>query len=242
MLWIGITGSMGSGKSSAAEVLRQMGYAVIDADEVVRDLMKPGQTAEKQILQTFGETVKGPDGRLDRRLLGQIVFKDPAKLSQLESILHPLVREQVATEKQKLRNAGTPVAFYDVPLLFEKNMQDQFDYIIVVSASRELCIQRVQQRTGLSRPEIEARLKAQMDPAYKVARASAVVYNDSDLQDLRHEITGASRQFYTNGSHPLNLELTWIVYATRTLDSRQRNLRVHRRLRRAATSAAHRVS
>lgn len=193
MLWIGITGSMGSGKSSAAEVLRQMGYAVIDADEVVRELMKPGRSAEKEILRKFGASVKALDGSLDRRTLGQIVFKDPEKLKELESILHPLVREFVATEKKKLRDAGTPVAFYDVPLLFEKNMQDQFDHIIVVSASRELCIQRVQQRTGLSRPEIEARLKAQLDPAYKVARASAVVYNDSDLQDLHYEIKGAIR-------------------------------------------------
>lgn len=188
MLWIGITGSIGSGKSSAAKVLKQMGYPVLDADQVVHGLLAPGSPVEAEVLGAFGAPARGGDGHLDRRALGRIVFGQPALLKRLEDILHPRVRERVALLRAELAAAGHTAAFYDVPLLFEKNMESLFDGVIVVSAPRELAISRFMSRTGLSRAEVEARVQAQLDPALKEARASAVVRNDGDWSKLEHEL------------------------------------------------------
>lgn len=196
MLWIGITGSMGSGKSSVAKILKDKGYPVMDADQVVSQILQSGGSVEALVIKTFGQAVQGADGKLDRRALGRIVFTDKQKLQQLEGILHPLVKTVVSGEREKFRNSGYPVAFYDVPLLFEKDMSGQFDYILVVTAARELCIQRIEKRTGLSRSEIEARLNSQLDPAFKIGRASAVIYNDGGFNELRDEVEGALRNLH----------------------------------------------
>lgn len=165
-----------------------MGYPVLDADQVVHGLLAPGSAAESEVLRAFGDPARAADGRLDRRALGRIVFGQPALLKQLEDILHPRVREKVALLRKELSDAGHAVAFYDVPLLFEKNMEPLFDGVIAVIAPRELAISRFMARTGLSRAEVEARMAAQLDPAVKEARASAVVRNDGDWSKLEHEL------------------------------------------------------
>lgn len=184
MLWIGLTGAMGSGKSTAAKVLMQMGFPVLDADRVVHGLLTPGGVVESSVIRTFGRAVCGTDGHLDRRALGRVVFGDAEKLDQLEKILHPKVREEVSRRRRDLEKSGFSAAFYDVPLLFEKKMDDQFDAILVVSAREDLRLKRVRTRTGLSDSEIEARFKSQLPLAEKEKRASAVVDNNGTENDL----------------------------------------------------------
>jgi dephospho-CoA kinase len=139
---------------------------------------------ETQVIQTFGQSVCAADGHLDRRALGRVVFEDAKKLDQLEKILHPKVREEVARRRFDLEKSGFAAAFYDVPLLFEKNMEDQFDAVLVVSATEKLRRERVRARTGLSDAELDARFKRQLSLAEKEKRASAVVDNNGSEKDL----------------------------------------------------------
>lgn len=194
MVWIGLTGAMGSGKSTVAERLRAHGYVVLDADQVVRTVLRSGSDAEKEVFKTFGELVRGADGNLDRRALAAAVFADAHKLEQLEWIIHPRVRAQVAAEKAALIQAGTRAAFYDVPLLFEKKMEDQFDFVITVSASPALRLQRLQKRTGLTIVEIEERWSRQLPAQLKETRADAVIKNNGSLEDLDLEIAAALKK------------------------------------------------
>lgn len=191
MLWIGITGSMGSGKSTVSAILRQIGYTVLDADAVVRRALSPGSPAETEVLKTFGESVRGEDGHLDRRALGRVVFPDAVLLEKLEWILHPRVREEVAREKAALAAAGARVAFYDVPLLFEKKMESTFDHVIVVSSTPALRLQRLQKRTGMTVAEIEERWSRQLPAQLKETLASYVVKNNGSLEDLERETRAA---------------------------------------------------
>lgn len=182
---------MGSGKSTVAHVLRQMGYEVLDADEVARKILGPGTPGEAEVLQTFGQHLQDKHGRLDRRALGRLVFNDKEKLEKLESIIHPRVRDEVARLRAGLSARGVMAAFYDVPLLFEKNMQDQFDKVLVVSAGRALRDERVKTRSQLTAEEIEERNARHLPPEIKEARASAVIRNDGSLIELQNEIERA---------------------------------------------------
>lgn len=188
MVWIGLTGSMGSGKSTAAKVLRSMGFPVLDADQIVHELLAPGTPTEKEILSTFGPGVQDAQGNLDRRALGQLAFSHSDHLARLEALLHPKVRGEVAKKKSQLWAQGFTHAFYDVPLLFEKKMEDQFDHIIVVSADPDLRRNRIKQRMKLTDSEIDARMAWQIPPQIKEAAATAVILNNSGEAELLSEI------------------------------------------------------
>lgn len=188
MIWVGITGPMGGGKSSVAKLVRARGFMVINADEIVHQLMEPGGAACDEIFRTFGEAVRSQDGRVDRQALGRLVFSDSAKLDQLERVLHPKVRARVYQIKTDLESAGAAAGFYDVPLLFEKKMEDQFDAIWVVTASAPTRMQRLKARTGLSEKEIELRWKSQFPPEFKEQRATQLIRNEGSLSELEKSV------------------------------------------------------
>ena len=182
---------MGSGKSTVSHQLRQMGFEVLDADQVAHQVLAEKTEGEAEVFRTFGQVVQDPAGSLDRRALGRLVFNDSEKLAALEAIIHPRVKQAVALAREELRAAGCPVAFYDVPLLFEKNMRDQFDSILVVSAAKHLRFARVQARSALTAAEIEERNLRHLPAEFKEASASAVIRNEGTLNDLRLEIERA---------------------------------------------------
>ena len=135
--------------------------------------------------------MRSPDGTLDRRALGRVVFGDPSKLETLEKILRPRVRAQVSEEKVKLAYRGHKAAFYDVPLLYEKNMEKDFNHVIVVSAPEEVRRQRVLARTGWTEAEFNERQSRQLPAELKEKKASVVIKNTGDLEKLRGEIEAA---------------------------------------------------
>lgn len=179
---------MGSGKSTVSACLRELGFIVLDADEIVRSVLSPGGPAESDVLAAFGQEPgvrDGLTGHLDRRALGRAVFSKPEKLDQLERLIHPQVRAEVARLKSEMASQGVQTSFYDVPLLFEKQMEKDFESVIVVSAPQATRLSRLVSRTGMTEPEIEERFSRQLPPEIKEARATCVIRNDGDLAGLR---------------------------------------------------------
>ena len=176
MMLVGLTGGIATGKSTVAKMFKQCGAVVIDADELARDIVKPGKAAWQEIVNTFGKTALDPDRAINRRALGAIVFRNHSKLRRLERIIHPRVeREQARLTRQAARKDPNAVVIYDVPLLFEAGVDKRVDAIIVVTADRETQIARLKKRNGLSRAEAIRRIRNQMPLAKKIRRADYII-------------------------------------------------------------------
>jgi dephospho-CoA kinase len=189
MKWIGLTGGIGSGKSTAAQMLTDAGYTLVDADRIAHEVVEKGTTGLRSVVRGFGPDVLTATGELDRPKLGRMVFGDPIALQKLEFILHPLIRQQVVDTKAQLQDQGVKIAFYDVPLLFEKNMQDQFTAVVVVDCTPEQQFQRTKKRSpSLTDDEIQMRLASQFSLLKKTEQADFVVHNDGDFSQLKVEV------------------------------------------------------
>lgn len=182
---VGLTGSIGTGKSTAASFFARLGVPVIDADRLAREVVKPGRPAHREIIEAFGPEVAGPGGELDRAALASAVFGDGVKLRRLEAIIHPRVREEAEAGMENLLPLS-PHGFvvYDVPLLFETGMEKMFDLVVTVYAERSDQVQRVGARSGLTEAEILSRLANQMDVAEKAGRSHVVLDNRGAPEDL----------------------------------------------------------
>jgi len=194
MKWIGLTGGIGSGKSTVGQILREMGYSVVDADQLAHRVLMDKGPAQMEIRRIFGDEILNSKGEIDRRKLGRVVFSDPGKLSQLESIVHPAVRQRSLEERRKLDAKGVSLAFYDVPLLFEKNLQNDFDSVVVVYASPEDQISRTMARSSMSREMVESRLARQLPLAEKLVKAHFVIDNTGDPSQLKVQVADLVRE------------------------------------------------
>ncbi|MFO7172265.1 MAG: dephospho-CoA kinase [Bacillota bacterium] len=191
MLRIGLTGGIASGKSTVSRMLRDLGAPVIDADAIVHALQEPGGPAYGPIVEAFGPSVVGPDGRLDRRALARRVFADPDCRRRLEAIVHPLVAAEMERQLLAYARAGRPAAVLDIPLLFEAGLDRQVDQIWVVYVDPETQLRRLQERDGLTEAEARQRLAAQWPLDEKVARAHVVIDNRGDLAATRAQVEAA---------------------------------------------------
>lgn len=176
---------MGSGKSTFAQILRDLGYEVLDADQLARLVVLPGTPAYKEIIRTFGEDIILPDGELDRKALGRKVFGRPADLKKLEKIIHPRIREQTQERRKELARQGVQLAFYEVPLLFEKNLQSLFDGVVCVVSKEEVALQRVMERDQLTEKEAKDRLSHQLPLSQKTSQSDFTIDNSGTIEDLR---------------------------------------------------------
>lgn len=184
MKWIGLTGGMGSGKSAVTALLRARGFTVIDADVVARKVVEPGTPGLAQVVQAFGPGVLNVEGELDRKKLAAQVFGKPDELRRLEMILHPLIQQKVADRRQEAAARGEALVFYDVPLLFEKNLGAQFDAVVVVWSTEAQQIERSMKRDGASREDVERRLSAQIPLAEKKLKADVLIDNSGTFESL----------------------------------------------------------
>lgn len=188
MLWIGLTGGLGTGKSTVANILRKNGIAVIDADRKAREVLEKGTEAYEQVVSFFGPQVLGPDQEIDRSQLARIVFQSQELKTQLEKITHPKIQEAVRADRNYLQDQGLRIAFYDVPLLFEKNLEDQFDATVLVYCPRSMQIERVKSRNQWTDQEILDRLNNQIDIEEKKLRAKYVINNMGSVADLESQV------------------------------------------------------
>ncbi|QIA28151.1 dephospho-CoA kinase [Thermaerobacter sp. PB12/4term] len=195
-LLIGLTGGIGSGKSSVAAMLASLGAAVVDADAIARAVVEPGEPALARLVEAFGPGILRPDGTLDRRALGRRVFGDDAARKTLEGIVHPAIRKRTWDRIGALMAAGShPAVVWDVPLLFEVGAEKLVDQVWVVTAPRAVRLQRLRQRDpDLSPEELERRMAAQMPLEEKAARAHVVIDNGGDLEATRRQVEAAWRR------------------------------------------------
>ena len=179
---LGLTGGTGCGKSEAAQFLRSLGAQVADADAISRALTAPGGAALPEIRSYFGEGVFFEDGSLNRRALGERVFRDPAAKAALEGVIHPLVRRAL---EENVLSSPAKVTVLDVPLLFETGMEEMCDEVWAMSADEETQIARVCARDGLSMDQARARIAAQMSMAERNARADRVIDSRRPIEQTR---------------------------------------------------------
>ncbi len=181
---IGLTGGIGSGKSAVADMLREWGAAVIDADALAHELTASGGEAIAAIRAAFGESMITPDGALDRSRMRELAFADPAQRARLEAILHPLIGERLRALAQSLPG---PYVVLVVPLLVESlaRWRERVDRIVVVDCPPELQLARVMRRSGLEAAQVRSILRAQATREQRLAAADEVIDNSSDLETLR---------------------------------------------------------
>lgn len=189
MKWIGLTGGLASGKSEVTRWLRQHGYQVADADELARQALGPGSPLVDKVIKRWGQVVLGSDGQMDRNVIAQKVFSNSEDLQFLESLIHPWVQDQVRQLKEQWIRQGCQLAFYDVPLLFEKNLQAQFDFVVLVFCSEEQQIARALARDKKGLDNVMAKLRHQISMEEKKKLALHVIDNSKDLTHLKHQLT-----------------------------------------------------
>lgn len=184
MLLVGLTGNIASGKSTVANIFRQHGATLIDADVLARRAVEPGTPGLQRIVERWGNGVLAPDGALDRAALRAIVFNDPVQLEELNSIVHPAVGRLRDRELAEAEARGERVVVYDVPLLFERRIADQFDIIVLVDAPRPLRLERLVRDRRLREDEAMAMIAAQMPAELKRARSDFIIDNAGTLEAL----------------------------------------------------------
>ena len=183
---IGITGNIASGKSTVARMFEALGARIIDADEIARIVVEPGEPAWKEIVGEFGKDILEPGGTIDRKRLGDIVFGDEARRKRLNEITHPRIMERIRGLVREYEKEKAPVVMIEAALIVEKGgLKDLIDALIVVTADEETQIRRLMEGKGYSREEAVSRLRAQMPAREKMIHGDYIIDNSGSLEDTR---------------------------------------------------------
>ncbi|MEY5029588.1 MAG: Dephospho-CoA kinase [Pseudomonadota bacterium] len=197
-LRIGLTGGIGSGKSTVSAMLSNMGAVVIDADAISRQLTARGGAALPAIAQAFGAQMIDGDGAMDRQAMRTLVFANPGARQQLEAIIHPLVTQTIRQQARAAADAGARMVVLDIPLLVEAGdrWRKEVDKILVVDCSEETQIERVMQRSGLQREEVQRIIAQQASRQQRAQMADVLLLNEGmDMTALQAEVEKVARQF-----------------------------------------------
>ena len=184
MLVVALTGGIGSGKSTVGQIFAQLGAIVIDSDQLARDVMERGSIGFNEVVAKFGDEIL-KNGEIDRQILASLIFKDPAKRSELEQITHPLIRKAFA----KVVSSASPdsIIINQIPLLVESNHDYKFDHIITVSASESIRSERLIKR-GLTNEQIKQRMQAQATDQMRENIADSVIVNEKSEQEITDQV------------------------------------------------------
>jgi len=198
---IGLTGNIGTGKSTVAWMFEELGVATLNADTIAREVITPKKFAWKKIYERYGRVVLLADDIIDRKALAQIIFQDPGEREFLESVIHPHVREEIKHRIGMITKAEEPLLIIEVPLLFEAGWSDIFDAIIVVRCDEELEIKRCAEKFEISDEEVRLRIAAQLPIEKKVDGADAVIDNNGEIEETRVQVTRLHHQM-VKGTFP----------------------------------------
>ncbi|MEA4986507.1 MAG: dephospho-CoA kinase [Anaerovorax sp.] len=185
---IGLTGGIGSGKSTVSRYLRKKGIIVLDADEVAREIVLPGSDTLNELTDFFGKEILLEDGSLNRKMLGSIVFSDSVKKLRLDQIMHGKIIEQIQKKLQNETERGVPFVIIDAPLLLETGMDKIVDQVWLVEMKDELRIDRVMKRDKLSKEDVKARILQQMNAEEKRKKSHVIIDNSSNLANLYAQV------------------------------------------------------
>lgn len=185
---MGLTGGIGTGKSTVAAMLRELRATVIDADEATRAVQARGSEGLRLLVEEFGSDILTPEGDLDRARLAEIAFGDPEARQRLNGIVHPLVRQWMAERQQEAAERGDPVVVLDIPLLFEARGAGAFETVLLVYAPEEVQLQRLVRLRGMSEEQARARIAAQIPIEEKRRLATHVIDNTGSRAELRKRV------------------------------------------------------
>lgn len=192
---IGLTGSIASGKSTVSKMLEDLGYPIIDADLVARQVVEPGSGTLTEVEALFGPEVIREDGSMNREKVGALIFSDPVKRKQLNDIIHPAIRAEMLRQRSAFLAGGHSTIVMDIPLLFESKLQHFVDKVLVVSVTEENQLTRLMERNGLSEKDARARISSQLPMSVKEEGADAVIYNNGTTEETAHQLTRILEQW-----------------------------------------------
>lgn len=185
---LGLTGGIATGKSTVSNHLRQQGRLIIDADQVARDIVRPGTVGLSQVVKAFGKNILTDNGELDRGRLAKLVFSSKKARQQLNDILQPLIRQQIVTMLDKYRQQQVPLVVLDAPLLIEEHYQPLCDYIMVVTTKRSVQLARLMQRNQLTSLQAQQRIDSQLALTEKIKQADVVIDNNGTMDETWQQV------------------------------------------------------
>jgi dephospho-CoA kinase len=197
---IGLTGGIGSGKSTVSGFLAELGAVIIDADNVGHEALKPDTEVWREVVATFGRQILTPDGDINREKLGEIVFGNSESLSRLNQIMHPRMYDMVKARLEGYRKQAAGVVVLEAPLLIEANWTSLVDEVWVTVASESTVLRRLKEKFGLSEPESLARIHSQLPSEEKVKHADVIINTDCDLGELKAKVEELWQGLHASGA------------------------------------------
>jgi dephospho-CoA kinase len=185
---IGLTGGIGSGKSTVSRFLAELGAVVLDADKIGHEVYLPDTDTWRELVKIFGRGILAPDNTIDRKKLGAIVFGNDAELKKLDAMIHPRITEIIRQRIDGYRRKGAKIIVLDAPVLFEANAEKLVDEIWVVVSDEKNVIRRAAARTGLPAAQIRARIRSQLTNAERINHAQVIIHNDGNIEQLKEKV------------------------------------------------------
>ncbi|RUL56408.1 dephospho-CoA kinase [Lysinibacillus antri] len=192
---IGLTGSIASGKSTVAKMLKEYNIPIVDADLVARQVVEPGTETLRKIAEAFGADVISENGEMDRAKVGSIIFHDESKRKVLNDIIHPAIRAEMLRQRDEYVTNGEKTVIMDIPLLFESKLQHYVEKILVVSVDEETQLKRLMERNQLSEEDAKARIRSQLPLSVKEQGADAVINNNGTIEDAKIQLERILREW-----------------------------------------------
>jgi len=197
---IGLTGGIGSGKSTVSGFLAELGAVIIDADKVGHEVLSTSSQVRREVLATFGWQIIAPSGEVNRKKLAEIVFKDPESLSKLNQIMHPRMYDTVKAQLEEYRKQGAGVVVLEAPLLIEANWTSLVDEVWVTVASESTVLRRLKEKFGLSEPESLARIGSQLPSEERTKHADVIIDTDCALGELKVKVKELWQGLHASGA------------------------------------------
>lgn len=186
--FLGLTGGIATGKSTASQYFQSKKIPVIDADIIARDVLEPDQPAFNRVVDTFGGSILTEEGLLDRKALGRLIFADETKRKMLNDIVQGDIRKRICLEKDKLRKQDQPLVVLDIPLLYEADYEKEVDEVMVIYTDRSTQLKRLMKRDNISKEEASERIESQYSIEEKAKRADTVINNSESIEDTKNQL------------------------------------------------------